>query len=118
MTRVAIFPEPTESGVTYRAVAGRQQSTGKTAGEALDALTARLPPDGTTLVIVQTLRPDAFFTAEQQRRLGDLMNRWRSARDAGTGLPALEQKELEALQEAELRAATQRAVALLDELRS
>ena len=44
------------------------------------------------------------------------MNRWRSARDQGKSLPTDEQSELEALVEAELRAATSRAVALAVEL--
>jgi len=35
-----------------------------------------------TLVVVQQLRPDHYFTAEQQKRLEELMMRWRKARDA------------------------------------
>jgi len=118
MTKVAILPEPAESGqVTYRAIAGRQQSTGKTAGEALDALTASLPEgEAATLVIVQHQRPDQFFTAEQQTRLNELMARWRSVRDRSAGLPPGEQAELDALVEAEVRAAGERTTALLREL--
>jgi hypothetical protein len=90
-----------------------KQSSGATAGAALDALTAQLSPDETsTLVIVQSLRPDQFFTAAQQQRLEQLMARWRTARDQNTHLPVPEQAELEALIEAELHAATQRAAAL------
>jgi hypothetical protein len=119
MTRVAILPEPGQSGeVAYRAIAGERQSVGKTAGAALDALTAQLPADQTgTLVIVQSLRPDAFFTADQQERLLHLMARWRDARGAGELLSADEQGELDALVDAEVRAAGARAAALLDELR-
>ena len=118
MTKVAILPEPAESGgVTYRAIAGQRQSVGKTAGEALDALTSSMPEEETaTLVIVQHQRPDQFFTAEQQTRLHELMGRWRAARDGGTALPATAQAELDALVEAELHAASQRTVALLREL--
>lgn len=117
MTKVAILSEPTDTGdVAYRAIAGARQSVGKTAGEALDALTALLPESETgTLVIVQTLKPDRFFTAEQQNRLKELMARWRTARDAGTSLPPDEQAELNALTDAEVRAATERAAALLRE---
>jgi hypothetical protein len=44
MTKVSILPEPRDTGdITYRAIAGERQSVGKTAGEALDALTAMLP---------------------------------------------------------------------------
>ena len=43
MTTVAILPENSQIGGTaYRAVAGPIQSVGKTAGEALDGLTAQL----------------------------------------------------------------------------
>jgi hypothetical protein len=119
MTKVAILPEPTEQGdFAYRAIAGECQSVGKTAGEALDALTAQLPADETgTLVVVQNLRPDSFFTAEQQNRLQQLMMRWRSARDNGQSLPSAEQAELDRLLEAEVYASTMRADALLKELR-
>ena len=118
MTKVAILPEPAQSGqVTYRAIAGHRQSVGKTAGEALDALTSTLPEEeAATLVIVQHQRPDEFFTAEQQARLIELMARWREARDGGTVLPHPEQAELDALVEAEVRAASRRTVALVREL--
>lgn len=62
------------------------------------------------------MRPDHFFTTEQQQRLQQLMARWRAARDAGSALPPEEQAELQALVEAEVRAATERAAALLREL--
>lgn len=119
MTKVAILPIPTKKGgVSYRAVAGDKQSQGKTAGEALDALTAQLSEDeASTLIIVQSLRPDCFFNATQQRRLAELMERWRTARDKGKTLPVDQQSELEALVEAELRASADRATALADELR-
>ncbi len=118
MTKVAILPESAQSGqVTYRAIAGRRQSVGKTAGEALDALTSSLPEkEAGTLVIVQHQRPDEFFTAEQQARLNELMARWRAARDGGTVFSPAEQAELDALVEAEVRAASRRTVALLREL--
>jgi hypothetical protein len=118
MTKVAILPEPTESGgIAYRAIAGRQQSVGKTAGEALDALSALLTEkEAATLVIVQNHRPDEHFTAEQQVRLRELMARWRTARDAGNSLPPSEQAELDALVEAECRASGKRAAAVLREL--
>ena len=43
MTKVAILPIATEQGaLAYRAVAGEKHAQGKTAGEALDALTAQI----------------------------------------------------------------------------
>ena len=82
MTKVAILPVPSETGdISYCAVAGDKRSQGKTAGEALDALTPQLSvAESGTLIIVQNLSPDRFFTEEQQQRLGELMARWRDAR--------------------------------------
>lgn len=118
MTKVAILPIPTEQGdLSYHAIAGTKHAQGKTAGEALDALTAQLSADeANTLVIVQSLRPDPFFNAAQQGRLAALMTRWRTARDQGKTLPVTEQTELEALIEAELRASAARTSALADAL--
>ena len=119
MTTVAILPEsPGDEETAYRAVAGSVQSVGRTAGEALDALTARLGKEKTgTLIIVQNLRPDRFFSAAQQQRLEDLMARWRAARDTNSSLSPPEQAELEDLVQAEVQAAARRAQALLDELK-
>ena len=118
MTKVAILPIPTEHGeLSYCAIAGAKHAQGKTAGEALDALTAQLSADETsTLVIVQSRRPDRFFTAAQQQRLAALMERWRTVRDQGHTLSMDEQTELEALIEAELHAAAARAATLADAL--
>lgn len=118
MTGIAILPEPAESGqVSYRAIAGRQQSVGRTAGEALDALTSALKgEEAGTLVVVQHQQPDQFFTAQQQIRLQELMRRWRLARDGGAALSPVEQSELEELIDAEVRAAGQRAAAMLRQL--
>ena len=74
MTAVAIVREGSEVGsdVCYRAIAhpGKAQSVGRTAGEALDALTAQLADEETgTLVVVQQMRPDRFFTEAQVARL-------------------------------------------------
>jgi hypothetical protein len=116
MTKVAIMPISTTHGeVSYCAIAGAKHAQGKTAGEALDALTAQFSPEETsTLVIVQSLRPDRFFTAEQQQRLSALMTQWQTAQDQGHPFPPEEQSALEALIEAELYASAARAAALAD----
>jgi hypothetical protein len=118
MMTIAIVPEdPQASPHRFRALAGALQSLGATAGEALDALTAQLGgPGETTLVVVQPMRPDAWFTAEQQQRLEQLMARWRAGRDGGAPLSPEEQAELEALIQAELRAAAERSAALARQL--
>lgn len=118
MTTIAIVPDnPQASPRRFHAVAGDVQSVGATAGQALDALTAQLgEPRETTLIVVQPMRPDALFTAAQQQRLAELMDRWRAARDVGTALPPQEQAELDALVEIELRAASERSTALARQL--
>lgn len=118
MTKVAILPEPsTEGAMMYRAVGGTHQALAKTAGAALDALTAQLPDGDTgTMVIVQNQRPDQFFSAQQQQRLSQLMEQWRAARDAGTSLSATEQAELDELVDAEVEASGKRAAAALADL--
>ena len=118
MTTVAILPVSDASGERiYRAVAGDKQSIGKTAGEALDALTALLEGDEfSTLLIIQSFRPDWFFSTEQRQRLSELMNLWRTARDRGQSLPPEQQAELDSLVEAELKAATARTAALVQQL--
>lgn len=118
MTKVAILPVTTDQGSTsYHAIAGRKQSAGATAGAALDALTDQLSADETsTLVIVQTFRPDPFFTFVQQQRLEQLMSRWRTARDGGAPLSTPEQAELESLIATELASATRRTAALADDV--
>lgn len=118
MTKVAILPVPAEQGaLSYHAIAGDRHAQGKTAGEALDALTAQLSKDeASTLIIVQNLRPDRFFNTAQQQRLEALMARWRTARDQGGALSSDERAELEALIEVELKAAAARAATLADTL--
>jgi hypothetical protein len=118
MTKVALFREGTDpESLTYRAVAGGSQSMGRTAGEALDALTTRLPEDeADTIIIVRNLRPDRFFGADERQRLEHLMARWRSARDGNDALGPDEQAELSRLVEAEISASARRAASLRHEL--
>lgn len=108
MTTITILPEKTDS---YRAFAGGKEGAGRTAGEALDALTSQLADEASgTLVIVQNRKADKFFNAVQQKRLTELTE----LRHAGS-LSTEEESELERLIEIELDGARQRA-ALLNEL--
>ena len=120
MTTIAILPESTkENKLTWRAVAGEKESTGNTAGEALDAMTGLLSGDeNSALVIIQRLRPDRFFTSEQRRRLEELMAHWKAARDGDGEFGSNEQSELDAVVEAELEGAKRRAETILHELAS
>ena len=115
MTKVALVEDIGDAGPAFRAVAGGNRSMGRTAGEALDALASRLSDaDADTLIIVRQLRPDRYFTAEQQGRLEELMTKWRQGRDAS--LSPGDQAELESLVDAELRAATERAAVISQNL--
>jgi hypothetical protein len=114
MQNVSIFPVfSPEGGPSFRAVSRSGQSEGRTAGEALDAIAPSLTGNSGTVVVIQSFSPDAFFSADQQEKLAHLMSRWREARDAGRKLPAAEQAELDALVEAELKAATARTAEVL-----
>ncbi len=107
MTTITILPEKTDG---YRAFAGDKEGAGRTAGEALDALTSQLEgEENGTLVIVQNHKADEFFNHAQQKRLTGLMQ----LRKAGN-LSIEEANELESLVEAELDGARRRA-ALLNE---
>jgi len=116
MTTVAVVPTTdARSETIYHAVAGDKQASGKTIGEAVDALTPQLEDDNNaaTLIVVQQQRPDRFFTAEQQQRREELTAQWRAARDANHDFPAEAQNELEQLVLTEIRAAGKRAASLL-----
>ena len=57
MTTITILPESINSDeITYRAIAGAIQSEGKTAGEALDALTKQLSEDESGTLVIQILQ--------------------------------------------------------------
>lgn len=110
MVTITILPEKTDS---YRAVAGDKESTGRTAGEALDALASQLEDEEAgTLVIVQNRKADQFFSAAQQQRLAELMQ----SRAAGK-LSTQKEQELESLVEAELGGTRLRAEELINELK-
>jgi hypothetical protein len=115
MTTVAILPISDVNGEkSYQAIAGDKHSIGKTAGQALDALAAQLDElEFSALLVIQSFRPDTFFSSEQQQRLSELMNLWRLARDQGQELPPAQQAELNGLVEIELRAAASRTAAFM-----
>jgi hypothetical protein len=119
MTAIAILPErPGAPANGFRAVAGNRQALGKTAGEALDALAVQLEEsESGTIIVIQYLRPDQFFSASQRQRLQELMQRRQTARDGNSSLSSADQAELKALVEEEVRAAGRRAESLVRELR-
>jgi hypothetical protein len=118
MNTIAILPESgEENAASFRAISTNHKATGRTPGEALDALTSQLGAEKTgAAVILQPFLPDRHFPAEQRERLSALMARWRDARDAGRTLPAAEQAELETLVEAELQGSAERATQVSHDL--
>jgi len=118
MTRVTIFPVLSPDANAYTAISGDQQFFGNTAGEALDALTGQLGTSQTsTMIIVQHMQPDRFFSTKQLDKLQKLMIQWRSTRDQGTSLSTSKQSELESLVEAELFASAERTKQMISELK-
>jgi hypothetical protein len=116
MITIAILPDTSSCGpAAYRAIAGSRQSVGRTPGEAQDALTQQLDREDMGTMVVQNLRPDRLFTAQQQQRLAELMERWRKARDAQAPLSTADQAALNALVDAEVQAAGARAAPLAPE---
>lgn len=110
MTTVAILPDlpGTDAEEGFMAVLGNRQAKGRTAGAALDAITAQLSDDqSASLVLVQSMKPDRFFNAEQQDRLQQLMQAWKQAPEQ----PA--SAELLAVLDEELKATIERSKALL-----
>lgn len=118
MPTIAILPEYGEDQqTTFSAVTSGHKATGRTVGEALDALTSQLSAEELGgPVIVQQFHPDQYFSASQRDRLSTLMARWQSARDAGEALTAAEQSELEKLVEEETAGAGRRSAFILSNL--
>jgi hypothetical protein len=97
----------------YCAISGEAFAIGETFGGAIDGLAAKVgPAKGTTLVVLQTMQADEYFTETQQQRLAALMSRWKSSEKEG--LSAEEREELHGLVQAELVAATRRSAALFE----
>lgn len=111
MTTVSIYQEKGEADVPcFRAVAGNRQSVGPTAGEALDALNAQLGKDESgSLVVIQQIQSDPFFSEAQYLRMRDLLDR-------NAPLTETEQAELEGLVKEELIASAKRTEALANAL--
>jgi len=116
-TITVVRDDPQTSGFAFRAVNGNRQAVGATVGQALDALGPGGMPNETTLVVLQPMTSDAYFTAEQRDRLANLMAKWRRARDLDQVLDQSEQSEIEELVKAEVTAAGRRAADLIGRLR-
>ncbi len=105
--------------LVYQAAMGDRQSTGKTAGAALDALTVQIGSQEINgFLLLENHHPDQFFTAKQQQKLTELMSIWTTAQDHGDVLPPEQQAELDNLIETELYATAKRAKSILAQTQS
>jgi hypothetical protein len=105
-----------QNGNLFSAISGKTKSVGKTIGEAIDALTKQNPHETNQVIYVQDFQPDEFFTAKQQQRLSELMQKWRLARDNNLEFSTEEQSELEKLIEAELEGSGNRVAKIAEKL--
>lgn len=108
MRTVLVIPDY-QNGKNFRAYSGEKESFGKTVGEAVDSLTSQFENGDETLYIVQRFSPDEFFTADQQKRLSELMDKLRGAQAGNQNFSIEEKEELERLIEAELEGSARRA---------
>jgi hypothetical protein len=103
----------------YQASLGTQSSTGRTAGEVLDDLTAKMENQEINgFLFLQVNEPDQLFTAPQQERLAELKSLWQVARDQGNTLPIEQQAELDDLMVLEMDAVIDRSKAMMNQLQS
>lgn len=119
MTTVTIAHEPANGMESrFRASSLGREAVGRTAGQALDALTADLDltANGSTVIIIDA-RADEFFTADQQRRMMELKLRHRAALDGGPPMPPAELAELQDLALTETEGAGLRTEAILRRIR-
>ena len=109
MRTVLVIPDY-QNGKNFRAISGEKESFGNTIGEAVDSLTEQLENGSDeTLYVVQRFSPDEFFTAEQQKRLSELMNKLHLTQQGKQEFSTEEKAELEKLIETELEGSTRRA---------
>ena len=116
MKTVVVLPNNQNSN-HFRAISDQKESFGKTIGEALDSMTEELElKNRNAVVLLQDFAPDEFFTETQEKRMAELMQKWRVARDEGGMFPKEEQTELEKLIEAELEGSARRIEKIANQL--
>jgi hypothetical protein len=102
MTPLAVQEESETNPARFRAIAGKHQSVGRTAEEALEALLAQEKGViDSSAILIQRFVPDAYFTQAQYDRMQQLL----AGRET---LTEQENAELDALVDAELEATIQR----------
>ena len=105
-----------QNGRLFQAVSGKNKSVGNTVGEALDALEKQIPNEPNAVIYIQDFQPDEFFTAEQQKRLSELMETLRNCQAKNVEMSPNDREELEALIEAALEGSTKRVAKIAGKL--
>ncbi|HXD34081.1 MAG TPA: hypothetical protein VN643_23385 [Pyrinomonadaceae bacterium] len=119
MNTITILPNEDEGKLdSFSAMTLDYKAVGRTAGEALDALTSKTHTKISEPIIIQQFQPDRFFSEAQRGRLTELMSQWRQARDADTELSPVEMAELERLVDEEMLGAAKRSESVLTQVES
>lgn len=109
MSTITITPESSASK-RFRAVRGSHVTTGSSIGNAIDEMAKETGFDRElSVVIVNPMQPDQFFSAAQRDRLSDLMAQWRTARDHHQPFAVELKRDLDELIKTELVATMERA---------
>ena len=118
ISKITITAEdPKSPNAGYRATWRDRESFGGTAGAALDAIKQQMPPtESASLVLIQDLKPDEFFSASQQRRLRELLDLRCEALSSGKEMSPAEKSELDDLIAMELEGSARRAAAMANEM--
>lgn len=99
----------------FRAKSDDKESYGQTIGQAIDALNEKFENfDNKTLYILQKFQPDEFFTAAQQKRMSELLDKLRLAQEGKVEFSLEEKAELEELVAAELKGSGNRVKKLAE----
>jgi uncharacterized FlgJ-related protein len=112
MKTVVVLPN-SQNAEIYRAISGKKVSFGKTMGEALDSLNKEISNETNPVIFIQDFQPDEFFTAEQQNRLTELMQK---LKNNSSEFSPEEQIELEKLVDEELEGSAKRAAKIAEKL--
>jgi hypothetical protein len=102
-----------QNGKTFSAVSGKNKSYGNTIGEAIDALTKKISTEMNPVIYIQDFQPDEFFTAKQQQRLSELMEK---LKNNNSNFSDEERSELEKLIDEELDGSAKRVAKIAEKL--
>jgi hypothetical protein len=119
MDTITILPNENDGkAISFSAMTSDHEAVGRTAGEALDALTSKTHSEICEPIIIQQFQADRYFSEAQRQRLTELMSHWHQARDANAELSPDLRGELERLLDEEMLGATKRSEFALNQAES